>query len=241
MRSIGQATGPSSGAKGLRLDDAGFVMVALLVSIAVTAVWMTALLPTWRQQVQREKEAELIFRGEAIARAIYLYRQKNGQSLPPSLDVLVSQRFLRKKYLDPISGKEFVPAAGATGTAPGTGSFGTLQGGIIGVRSPSNEASIRIYNNQQIYSLWAFDFTLEQLRAGGGAALGPIPPRGDDGRQGGVDGRGRGVGPGGPGGGRGGGRGLGPQDPTGRGRFGTPGPQRGGGAPGGAGGRRGGG
>jgi type II secretory pathway pseudopilin PulG len=183
------------------LDDAGFVMVALLVAMAVTAVWMSALLPAWRQQVQREKEAELIFRGEAIARAIYLYRQKNGQNLPPSLDTLVSQRFLRQKYIDPITGKDFLPVAGATAGPGGgrAGGPGQLQGGIIGVRSTSNETSIRIYNNQQTYSQWAFDFTLEQLRAGGGPAV-AVPDQG--GRQGGAGGRqGRG---GGVGGGRGG-------------------------------------
>jgi type II secretory pathway pseudopilin PulG len=212
MELTGQATEPSSPApRGTRLDDAGFVMVALLVAMAVTAVWMSALLPAWRQQVQREKEAELIFRGEAIARAIYLYRQKNGQNLPPSLDTLVSQRFLRQKYIDPITGKDFLPVAGATAGPGGgrAGGPGQLQGGIIGVRSTSNETSIRIYNNQQTYSQWAFDFTLEQLRAGGGPAVG-IPGQG--GRQGGVgpggrEGRGGGIGTGrgGAGGIRGGG------------------------------------
>ncbi|ODS59457.1 MAG: hypothetical protein ABS36_00535 [Acidobacteria bacterium SCN 69-37] len=173
-------------------------MVALLVAMAVTAVWMGAALPAWRQQVQREKEAELIFRGEAIARAIYLYRQKNGQSLPPNLDTLVNQRFLRRKYLDPITGKDFLPVAGATAAGGSTFGGGGLQGGIIGVRSTSNETSIRIYNNQQTYSQWAFDFTLEQQRAGGGAVF---MPSGDGrGGGGGRQGGGRGTGGGGRGG-----------------------------------------
>lgn len=194
----------------------GFIMVALLVGMAVAAIGMAAALPAWRHQVQREKEAELIFRGEAIARAIYLYRQKNGQNLPPDLDTLVSQRFLRKKYLDPITGKDFLPVAGAA-AVPGGASFGALQGGIIGVRSTSNDTSIRIYNNQQTYSQWVFDFTLEQLRAGGGAGLGPVDQFGP------LPGRGGGR-PTGPGmRGRGGG--------DGRGRFG--GQPRQGGGPGG--------
>ena len=70
--------------------DDGFVMVALLVSIAVAAVWMGTLLPSWRQQAIREREAELAFRGESYARAIYLYRQKTG-NLPPTVDILVQQ------------------------------------------------------------------------------------------------------------------------------------------------------
>lgn len=201
-----------------RFDDGGFVMVALLVGMAVAAVWMTAALPSWRHQVQREKEAELIFRGEAIARAIYLYRQENGQNLPPNLDVLVSRRYLRKKYIDPITGKDFVPVAGVT-SGGGFGGPGTQ--GIVGVRSTSQDRSIRVYGGQEQYSLWAFDFSLEQQRSGGGGPMmdGPAPINPGRGREGGrfggtpgAGGPGRGMrqggaGPqGGAGGGFGGGR-----------------------------------
>lgn len=66
-------------------------------------------LPAWRHQAQREKEAELIFRGQQYARAIGLYQRKLAGSFPPNIDVLVEQRFLRKKYKDPITGEDFVP------------------------------------------------------------------------------------------------------------------------------------
>ena len=56
----------------------GYAMAALLMSVAVMAIVMSALLPVWRQQSQREKEAELAFRGEQYARAIYLFSTKNG-------------------------------------------------------------------------------------------------------------------------------------------------------------------
>lgn len=201
MGVAGQARGRSSGSRPARLDDGGFIMVALLVAMAAAAVWMSAALPAWSQQAQREREAELVFRGEAIARAIYLYRQENNQALPPSLDTLVSRRYLRKKYLDPMTGKDFEVVAGATST-PGGATFGALQGGIVGVRSGSDEPSIRIYNGQQVYSQWVFDFSLEQMRSGGGPAtggMGPIVPgRGGD-RIGGPGGR-RGRGEGGRGG-----------------------------------------
>jgi hypothetical protein len=48
-------------------------MVALLVGMSIAAIWMTAALPAWRQQAQRQKEEDLIFRGEQYARAIVLY------------------------------------------------------------------------------------------------------------------------------------------------------------------------
>jgi type II secretory pathway pseudopilin PulG len=188
MAEAGQAAQrPSHRSLLVPADESGFVMVALLVAMAVSAVWMAALLPAWRQQAIREKEAELIFRGEAIARAIYLYRQERGGALPPDIETLVELRFLRKHYLDPITGEEFMPVAGATSTGAAGGG---LQAGIIGVRSTSNDTSIRTYNNQQTYSQWAFDFTLEQMRAGGGLPAGvpggfPVP---DGGRRGGSPG-----------------------------------------------------
>ena len=90
----------------------GYAMVVLIVGLSVMAVLMTAAMPVWKQIAQREKEAELVFRGEQYARAIGLFQRKNGPgTLPPSFDVLVDQKFLRKKFKDPITNDEFVPVA----------------------------------------------------------------------------------------------------------------------------------
>jgi type II secretory pathway pseudopilin PulG len=94
-------------------------MAALLVALAVMAVLMSVALPVWRHDAQREKEEELVFRGQQYIRAIRLYQAKN-QALPPSVDVLVQGRYIRKKFKDPVTGEDFnlVPAAG---TIPGQG------------------------------------------------------------------------------------------------------------------------
>jgi type II secretory pathway pseudopilin PulG len=89
------------------LDDDGYLLAVLLVSMAVAAVWMAALLPAWRHQAMREREEELIFRGEQYARAIALYYRKNNSQLPPSVDALINGHFLRKKWLDPVTREEF--------------------------------------------------------------------------------------------------------------------------------------
>ena len=74
----------------------GYAMAVLLVAMSVAAVLMTAVMPTWKQMTRREKEAELIFRGEQYVRAIGLFQKRAGPGvLPPNLDVLVDQRFLR--------------------------------------------------------------------------------------------------------------------------------------------------
>lgn len=79
-------------------------MATLLVALAVMAVLMSAVLPAWRHQATREKEAELVFRGEQYVRAIQLWERKMGPgSRPPNVDILVQQKFLRKKYKDPMS------------------------------------------------------------------------------------------------------------------------------------------
>ena len=111
-------------------NQRGYAMAAVLVAIALMAVVMSALLPAWRQQVQREKEAELAFRGEQYARAIYLFKNKNGGMNPPSIDALVQGRFIRKKYKDPFTedGEFQTLAAGQQQNQPGPGG-GTPVGG----------------------------------------------------------------------------------------------------------------
>src|SRR5438477_8200613 len=90
-------------------SENGYAMAVLLVTISVMAVMLTVAMPVWKQMAQREKEAELIFRGQQYARAIGLFEQKYANTPPPTLDVLVQVRFLRKKYKDPITNKDFVP------------------------------------------------------------------------------------------------------------------------------------
>jgi hypothetical protein len=57
--------------------------------------------------MKREREAELVFRGEQYGRAIALFQRKYGNAMPPNLDVLINEKFLRKKYKDPVTGEDF--------------------------------------------------------------------------------------------------------------------------------------
>lgn len=77
-------------------------MAALLVAIAVMGVAMTVALPAWRQQTQREKEEELIFRGRQYVRAVQLFQRKYAAAYPPDVNLLVRLKFLRRKYTDPM-------------------------------------------------------------------------------------------------------------------------------------------
>jgi type II secretory pathway pseudopilin PulG len=108
-------------------DASGFIMVVLLIVMGIGAVWMAASLPTWKQQATREKEAELVFRGRQYVRALSLYERKNGPGAKPaSIDILVDNKFLRKKYKDPMTNDDFMPLYASSaplvpGQAPGGG------------------------------------------------------------------------------------------------------------------------
>jgi type II secretory pathway pseudopilin PulG len=170
-------------------------MAALLVSMSVMAIMLGIALPVWRTAVQREREAELIFRGEQYARAIALFSQRTG-GFPPSLDVLEKGRFIRKLYKDPMTnGGNFQPvylgqplpgqpvlpgtpgrstaqpASGPQPAQPARGGAGQQPRAgattpIIGVVSQSTAASLRLYNGRGHYNEWAFLATEATQRPG---------------------------------------------------------------------------
>jgi type II secretory pathway pseudopilin PulG len=100
-----------------RENERGYAMAALLVAMSIMAVMMTVVMPVWNQAARREKEEELIFRGNQYARAIGLFQKKFANAYPPNIEVLVDQKFLRKKFKDPITNDDFAPLA--AGQAPG--------------------------------------------------------------------------------------------------------------------------
>jgi type II secretory pathway pseudopilin PulG len=102
-------------------------MAALLVAMSVMAILLGAALPVWSTYARREKEAELIFRGEQYARAIALFQRKYANVNPPTVDVLLKERFLRKKYKDPITGEDFELVTPTT-ALPGRDTPAQLQG-----------------------------------------------------------------------------------------------------------------
>jgi len=77
-------------------DEQGYTLVALLALMTVLALFAMAAAPSIRQQAQREREIEAIYRGEEVAEAIRLYysnqvRMGRGgdQALPTSMDQLL--------------------------------------------------------------------------------------------------------------------------------------------------------
>ena len=172
-------------------SNTGYAMAGLLVAMSVMAVLMTVALPTWSHMIRRENEEELIFRGTQYARAINFYQRRFANAAPASVDVLIEQRMLRKKFKDPMSPNEdgefqFLTAAGqaaaagrtggtpARGAAPLTGA--KPAGGIIGVASKNTGESLRVYDGKTRYNEWQFMGV--QQTAQPGAGRGAAPGRG---------------------------------------------------------------
>ena len=76
-----------------RRSEGGFTLVALLAVMSLLALFALAAAENVRQQSQREREKEAIFRGEQVSDAIRsYYRYRGGQgvnSLPTSMDQLL--------------------------------------------------------------------------------------------------------------------------------------------------------
>jgi type II secretory pathway pseudopilin PulG len=89
--------------------DAGFSLAALIFFATAASILLAVAVPAYQMQAKREMEEELIFRGEEYMRAIQKYQRRFG-IYPPSVEQLISTnglRFLRRPYLDPVTGKEF--------------------------------------------------------------------------------------------------------------------------------------
>lgn len=78
-----------------------FMLFLLILSLSIA-------MPKVREDIQRDRDIETMERGKQYVRAIQLYYRK-FQRYPPNIDALVKTndiRFLRKRYIDPTTGKD---------------------------------------------------------------------------------------------------------------------------------------
>jgi len=92
----------------VRPCEEGYMLVAVIFMLALLTISLSVALPRIAKQIQRDREVETMHRGKQFIRAIKLYYKKFN-AYPPTVDALVKTneiRFLRKKYIDPTTGKE---------------------------------------------------------------------------------------------------------------------------------------
>ena len=89
-------------------SEAGYILLAVIFMTALVVLSLAIAAPKVAAAIQRDREVEMVHRGEQYKRAIRLYYKKFG-SYPNSIDQLEKTnniRFLRQRYLDPLTGKD---------------------------------------------------------------------------------------------------------------------------------------
>ncbi len=153
-------------AKSMRLrhhieNTRGITYLALMFSIVLIGISVSAAARQWTVIVQREKEADLMAKGIEIQNALALYsasmkigRIMPAEIYPQSLAELTRtpKPFLRRVYQDPLGGGEWEYMRAPTG-------------GIMGVRSKSKAKpikerdfplAIRHFEGRKTYHDWIF-------------------------------------------------------------------------------------
>jgi type II secretory pathway pseudopilin PulG len=87
--------------------EGGYTLVIVVLVVALMSILMTVAVQTVEFQMRREREAELIFRGEQYVEAIRLYRMKYGRYPMRMKEIWeANPRVVRKKWKDPITDSE---------------------------------------------------------------------------------------------------------------------------------------
>jgi type II secretory pathway pseudopilin PulG len=165
----------------VRSKAAGFTYIGLLVAIVIIGAALAAVGQVWSTEAKREREAELLYRGNTIRKAIgaYVFGPGGGGRYPRELqDMVQDQRspqaihYLRRAYEDPM-----------TGQADWTLIRGP-DGGIMGVASSSKDTPLKVrgfdianeyFKDATCYCDWQFIY-VPPLRRGVGAAPSILTP-----------------------------------------------------------------
>jgi type II secretory pathway pseudopilin PulG len=85
----------------------GVVLVSLLVGMTVLIILLTASAQSWSIVMKREREEELLFRGNQYIIALQQYAKDHGGAFPMKLDELLEEgprghRYIRQLFPDPF-------------------------------------------------------------------------------------------------------------------------------------------
>jgi type II secretory pathway pseudopilin PulG len=137
----------------------GFTYTALLAAIVIIGISLGAAGKYWSSVMLREKEEELLFRGDQYRMAIgRYYREKIPNVYPPNIEELLKdsrtvsgKRHLRQQYKDPITGEDFEIITAQTMTAGVVLPAQVGKAGIIGVCSKSEKEPLKQANFPEQY------------------------------------------------------------------------------------------
>lgn len=93
----------------IQRSQRGYILLTLLLFVALLSIGFLAAVQQLEFQIKRDREEELIHRGVQYSRAVRRYFKKFGR-YPTRVEDLESTnniRFIRKRYKDPVTGKDF--------------------------------------------------------------------------------------------------------------------------------------
>jgi type II secretory pathway pseudopilin PulG len=147
--------------KSVHRSERGYILITLILFVALIAIAAVILAPAFVHQMKRDREEELIHRGVQYSRAMKHFVKKFGR-YPTRIEELENSnnvRFLRRRYKDPVTGKDFkilhmgdvqmsfgaglpgaIPAGGLNPGAPGAPGAPGIGGGPGGQAGVANSA-----------------------------------------------------------------------------------------------------
>lgn len=143
-------------------DESGFTYLGMLFAIVVIGITLAVTGQVWSTASKREKEEELIFRGNEIRKAIGRYYEESpgAKIYPRGIEDLIKdnrhpviKRHLRRFYSDPFTGKQDWALIKAQDNA------------IMGVKSRSEKEPLKqanfqkeleAFNGKTKYNEWEF-------------------------------------------------------------------------------------
>jgi type II secretory pathway pseudopilin PulG len=165
-------------------NSRGFTYIGLLVILVIIGISLGAAGKYWQNVMLREKEEELLFRGDQYKQAIerYYYAIPGRPQYPRGIDDLLrdnrtpeGKRHLRRKYTDPMTGGDFVVIENVDASGRH----------IIGVRSSSDKTPLKQSNfpdayqdfaGKDKYSDWQFVAVIQPPPQASPAPPGRRPP-----------------------------------------------------------------
>ncbi len=91
-----------------RPAEEGYILIWVMFLLVIFTIAISVAAPAIGKEIERDRERETMQRGKQYIRAVQLYYRK-FHAYPPNADALVNTnqiRFLRKKYIDPTTGKQ---------------------------------------------------------------------------------------------------------------------------------------
>jgi type II secretory pathway pseudopilin PulG len=173
----------------------GFTYIGLLLALAIAASGLSAAAVVWHTEAQRAKEAELLFIGGEFKRAIaafYAGTPGTAKQLPKRLEDLLRdnrypavRRYLRKLYVDPLTGRAewgvVATPAGITGVyslserEPFKNRANSAAASVPGVAQSTVQGTVQARRARK-YSDWKFIAEFEQPPAAPDATPAPDAP-----------------------------------------------------------------